>query len=349
MNKRKTSLDLLRIFATFQVVSFHCYAYPLENKCYHLPLITEFFYSLTTTCNVHFMLISSYITSTSKYTFAKQMPLILETIFYSVFSYFSSIYFFNLKTININTFLFYLLPIANSVYWYTGPYLLSGLICSLIYPTLQKHIKKFHFWVIIIIFFLYCIQFVGYYKLLGLYTRTYSTFLVISLIGCFLRFYEVKKPFSFFVIIFLFLSIFKCYTLIHETNSKHWYIRIFWLREIWQPLTMIFGISSFLFVIKIDYETKYEKYIQKISELSFPIYLIHLHPENKFLWYYPLKKYAHEELNIYWKRNLLMTLKVYFVCSIIEVVRKEIFNTFIYNRKYYRNFCNWLNKITVDK
>ena len=144
------------------------------------------------------------------------------------------------------------------------------------------------------------------------------------------------------------MSIYKCYTLVHETNSAHWYVRIFWLREILQPITILFGISSFLVVIKIDFETKYDKYIQKISELSFPIYLIHLHPETRFVWVNPLTEIAFENLDKFWKTNFVMTLKIFFVCSIIEVIRKKIFQTFLYNRNYYRNFCNWLNKTTVQ-
>ena len=311
MNKRKISLDLLRIYATLQVISFHCYSYPLKKECYNLPLITEFFYSLTTSSNVHFMLISSYLTSTSKYTFAKQLPIVFDTVFYSLFFCFIAKYFF-LSLIKNYKFVVYLFPIANSAYWYTGPFLLSGLVCSLIYPTLQKQPKKFHFSVMILIFFLYSIQFVGYYEKLGPYTHTYSTFLVVSLVGCFLRFYELKKSLSFFIFIFLFMSIYKCYTLVHETNSAHWYVRIFWLREILEPITILFGISSFLVVIKIDFETKYEKYIQKISELSFPIYLIHLHPETRFVWVNPLTEIAFENLDKFWKTNFVMTLKIFF-------------------------------------
>ena len=187
MGKRKISLDILRIYSTFQVVSFHCYVYPLSNKCFDLPFLSELLFSLTRSCNIHFILISSYITSTSKYNFSKQLPIIIETVFYSLFLYFISIHFFKFKTYNYDTFIYYLFPIANTVYWYTGPFLLSGLICSLIYPTIKSQTKKIHFLVMSIIFFLYSIQFVGYYTKLGLYTHTYSSFLVISIIGSFIH------------------------------------------------------------------------------------------------------------------------------------------------------------------
>ena len=345
MVKRKVSLDILRIYATIQIVSFHCFAFPLKNKCFQLPLVGEILYTLTTTCNVHFMLISSYLASTSKYTFVKQFPLIFETFSYSLFFYFTSINFFHFNKFIYDNFLFYLFPIANSVYWYTGPFLLSGLICSLIYLGLYKQTKKFHISFMIIIFFLYCMQCVGYYKNLGLTIYTYSSFLVVSMIGSYLRFYEPKISTFFLIVLFILLGIFKYYTVSHETDSPHWYIRIFLLRDILQPTTILFGISSFLIAIKITFESKYEKYIQIISELSYPIFLIHMHIENRPLWYKPLKKLSYGELHFYWKVNLIMSLKIFIVCMLMEIIRKKYFDLFVYKRRYFKIFIEWLNKI----
>ena len=64
MVQRKVSFDILRIIATLQVLSYHCYLYPLTPPiCNKLPFITEVFFSLMTTCDVHFILLSSYLTS----------------------------------------------------------------------------------------------------------------------------------------------------------------------------------------------------------------------------------------------------------------------------------------------
>ena len=126
--------------------------------------------------------------------------------------------------------------------------------------------------------------------------KFYSSFLVISIIGSF--------------IIFILLVSYKYYICCHHTNSIHWYIRIFWLKGILQPPTILFGIASFLIAIKVNIETKIDYYIQKISELSYPIFLIHLHYENIHLWRQPLIKLSHNNLVFYWKNNLHMSLKI---------------------------------------
>ena len=309
--------------------------------------MSEFLFSLTTSCNIHFILISSYIASTSKYNISKQLPLIIETVFYSLFLYFASIYFFKFKKYNYETFLYYLFPVANRAYWYTGPFLLSGLICSLIYPTIKSQSKKFHFFVICIIFFLYSIQFVGYYTKLGLYTHTYSSFLVISIIGSFFRFHKPNISIFYLIIIFILIAYYKYYTLCHHTNSIHWYIRIFWLKDILQPPTILFGIASFLIAIKVNIETKIDYYIQKISELSYPIYLIHLHDEIIHLWQQPLIKLSRKNLVYYWKNNLHMSLKVYVTCALIEILRKKIFKLFLYERNVFAYINSCCNKVTT--
>ena len=131
----------------------------------------------------------------------KKVPIILTTLFYSLFSYFLSIEFFKRSIYRYNSLILYLFPIANYVFWYIGPYLLSSMICSMIYPTLQKRTQKFHFIFMLIIFFLYSTQFVGYYNKLGLNAWTYSSFLVISFFASFLRFHEpnIKLSYAFFI------------------------------------------------------------------------------------------------------------------------------------------------------
>ena len=335
MQRRKTSLDILRIFATCQVISHHCFEYPLGiQTCYKLPLISELIFSLMASCNIHFMLISSYLASTSKYYFSKQFPVILTTIFYSVFSYFLSIAFFKCNNYDYNSFLIYLFPIANSQYWYIGPFLLSSLLCSTIYPTLQKQNKNFHFLFMIIITFLYCMQFVSYYNQLGLNSYKYSSFLVVSLIGSFIRYYEPKVSVKFALFIFILMYAYQYYIYCHKTESIHWYVKIFWVRGLLHPSSILFGISSFILALKINIQTKYDKYFKILAELSLPIYIIHFHTLNKHLWIELLKQHKCQ-LNMYWKYNLTSVIKIFAVCGILETIYKKTSDLLLYKRKYW--------------
>ena len=343
MGSRKVSLDILRIIATLQVLSYHCFIYPLqESTCYELPFFTEILFSLMTSCNVHFILSSSYVASTSIFTFSKKIPIIFTSFFYSIFSFFLSIEFFKNTKFKYKSLLFYLFPIANYVFWYIGPFLLSSMICSMIYPTIQKRAQKFHFVYMLVIYSLYSLQFIGIFNKIGLSAWGYSSFLVISLFACFFKFHEPNIKLSYAFLIFLIMWIHQYYIYCHEPGSLPSFIRVFWVRGLLHPPAILFGIASFIIVIKIDIKTKYDNYFKIFAELSLPIYKLHFHPLNQQLWIEPLTKYQNQ-LDMYWKYNLIAILKIFIVCGFIEIIHKKISELLLYKREYYNMLIDNLN------
>ena len=216
------------------------------------------------------------------------------------------------------------------------------MICSMIYPTLQKRTQKFHFIFIIIIFFLYSIQFVGYYNKLGLNAWTYSSFLVISLFASFLRFHEPNIKLSYAFFIFFIKWIHQYYIYCHQTNSIHWYIRVFWIRGLLHPPAILFGITSFIVVLKINIKTKYDGYFKFLAEFSLPIYMLHFHPLNKHVWIEALMKYQNQ-LDIYWKYNLIVIVKIFIVSGFIEIIHKKMSELLLYKRKFFHIVIDNLN------
>ena len=343
MVQRKVSIDILRIIATCQVISRHCFEYPLKlSTCFKLPFVSECFFSLMTTCNVHFMLISSYLASKSRFFFTKQIPIIFTNVFYSLFSYFLSIVFFKCSQYKYDLFIIYLFPIANTIYWYIGPFLLSSMICSMIYPTFKQHTSKYQFTFTFIIFLLYSIQFVGYYTNLGLDAWKFSSFHVVSLFSSIIRFNDINIKLSIAIIIFFLMWIHQYYIYSHQTDSLHWYIRIFWIRGLLHPSTILFGITSFIVALKINFQTKYANFLKILAELSLPIYMIHFHPLNKHIWIKPLMKYQNQ-LDIYWKYNFISVFKIFIVSGLIEIIHKKISELILYKREYFNNIIQYFN------
>ena len=252
----------------------------------------------------------------------KKIPIIFTTFFYSVFSYFLSIGFFKNTEFNFRSLFYYLYPIGNHVFWYIGPFLLSSMICAMIYPTIQKRAKKFHFVYMLVIYSLYSLQFVGKFHLIGLGAWGYSSFLVISLFACYLKFHEPNIKLSNAFLIFL-MWIHQYYIYCHEPHSLPYFIRVFWVRGLLHPPAILFGIASFILAIKIDIKTKYDNYFKIFAEFSLPIYMLHFHPLNQELWIEPLRKYK-SQLDIYWKYNFIAILKIFIVCGFIEIIHKKM-------------------------
>jgi hypothetical protein len=49
-----------------------------------------------------------------------------------------------------------------------------------------------------------------------------------------------------------------------------------------------------------------------------------------------------------WLYLLRDTFAIYCVCFITELIRSMLFNFFIFNRSYYKRFCNWIDSFFED-
>ena len=133
MGERNTSLDILKIIATLQVVIYHvsrhC-GYGKPSK----PAIFAFLCIFSKTNNFNFMMISGFVGAKTRFLLSKVIPIILEYIIYSLFCYFCGIFFFHWTTFSAMGLINVLFPLANSLCWYILPYIIWQVIFSLIYP-----------------------------------------------------------------------------------------------------------------------------------------------------------------------------------------------------------------------
>ena len=121
--QRQNNLDLLRIYATFEVIVYHITMRTSNLFKPNRPFLVNLLNTLSSSNNYFFILINSYLGANSKLSLAKLLPLLLETLFYSIFKeYFVKQYFLMQPT---QPFEYYLSPQMNTIYWYTSPYLFS--------------------------------------------------------------------------------------------------------------------------------------------------------------------------------------------------------------------------------
>ena len=130
------------------------------------------------------------------------------------------------------------------------------------------------------------------------------------------------------------------YIYCHQTDSLHWYVKLFWVRGLIHPPSILFGITSFIAALKINIQTKYDNIFKILAELSLPIYMLHFHPLNQRIWIEPLKKYQNQ-LDIYWKYDLFAVLKIFIVSGIIEKVHKTTSEILLYKREYFNILINY--------
>ena len=345
-HERNSGLDILRIFATIQVILFHIYlTYGYSQKSTNFFFI--FFCVLSKTNNFHFMLISSFAGCTSHYYLSKSLPLILSTLFYSIFDYFNAISFFKFKNFNLLDLCDVLFPLAKGEYfWYIFPFLVSQFILSLIYPTLEQTNRKYYFTICILFIFLYCFPKVGLYKLSGLGNQySVGPFMCMSFIGSYMR-YHYKNKIENFKLIIIYIVLFSYNFFIHKNhnlNIKQWFlIKILSQTWIMNFPSLIFSLPLFLISLSYNSPFKYSHLLQHLAESSMGIYLLHCSNFHMMYWN-PIAKLFFINLNNHFIYVWKFVLKIYFIGVIVEIIRQHLFKSLLFNRNYYQTFTKKFN------
>ena len=344
---RNSSFDVLRIIATFQATFYHMFHLNFDFKeRYQLPFLTEILYSLTTTCDIHFSLISSYFGVNSKFSIVKYFPIIMSTFFYSLLGYFSALFFTNTKKFDHEEFLKYLFPLAYKQYWYTYPFICSQILLALIYPTLTKMEKKAHLFFAISILFMFLMPHIRLYRNDTFSPYSSAVFLTYSFFGSYFSIHKINisriKILLFFIIMFIYNY------MINFTKIPYdfWIFKVLQDRHLFYFPQFMFGLSTFLLFSSFELHTKYFQIFQQFAEFSLDIYMCHYNHAQFPLWENLLLPYKND-LTQFWKYVLLFGGKIYIVCALIDFVKKRIFNILIFQRNYYYIFNQYIKEICV--
>ena len=348
---RNQSIDLLRVFATFFVIIYHIVSYGGKPSILN-PYLTEIkiSYSISTNCNFLFMLITGYTTCKNDFNVMRLAELIIQNSFVPAILYYFSIY------IGINEFMLIKLfhrffPMMFNVYWYTPSYIFSRLIFAFIWKGMNYYTKSFYLFVTIILFALYALSFAGFFHPLRLNVLcSQQSFIVPLFIGSCIKRYEfrLKNSVAFVLLLVAGITHYKFqfgHIELNNVITYNMFHKVLWNH----PLTLVYSVTIFLSFLNLKIPNKIGKVAEKLSRLSFGIYLCHMNYDILPLWKDPVNEAAQRNSPDCFFVMMKTTMKVYFFCAIIEFVRAKMFSLLIFNRKWYIKLSKNINDCIIAK
>ena len=352
--KRQTSLDVLRIIATFEVVWIHCIFFASEHYKKKLPFPTILSYIFTKTCNFLFMLISGYVGMSVPFRISHVLSLIIETEAILVFiAVFVHGFFYRFLDVSSIDWFDLLTSIAHNRYWYTAPFLFTQLVFYFIFPTIQKTpLKKYSKYSILILLLLIFQQY-KYYKI-GLNTDRYDiTSFMMAYFMCPIikklndshnerfsltslyhrRVYRIYKYFPF--LFFIFSVIYNYYISYYTFPSTYWFEKELFNTDLFEFPSLMLSASMLAVAVSLNIN-KYTQLFRGIAELSYGIYLFGLGPHMDPSW--NIRRRYRRSTPEFVKFTFMLSLKTMVCLGSIVFIINRMLKLFIFRRGYYTSF-----------
>ncbi len=336
-NKRNSNIELLRILSMLLIITHH---YSVHGS-FSFPTLTTnkiivHMLSMGGKLGVNiFVLITGYFLVHSKYKPRKILYMWLQIEFYSV-TLFLLMHIFNgaaITKVNIRT---AFLPVTHQTYWFASTYIVLYLLSPYI-NTMIKNINKKEFErLIIICITLWCISptFLKYATCLS----NLSWFFTLYCVGAYLALYPdiLKHKCSVYIslTIISFIALIGTVPLFSYLGTYH---RIF-AENVTYFLSgnrlLAFACSVFALIAFSKMNMPCISFINIISSATFGVYLLHdnyfIRP---FLWGKIFKNNHYAASNKLIIHAFICIFITYFVCTIIELIRKMIIHTLLNSRK----------------
>ena len=347
MEKRIIGLDLLRIFSMFGIIGLHIINQggiinnlKINSINYYIVLfLLIIFY---TSVDI-FGLLSGYLNINKKNNKnSRIIELIIITLFYSM-CIFSIFYIFNLcdvRKLGYKELIFNIFPILKGRYWYITCYVFLFFVIPYINMLCNYMSKDNYKKLLIILFILFTIipNIFGMNDFFHI-NNGYSPFWLIYcyIVGGYIKLYDIKldiKKIIKYILILLFSTLIINsliriigYSFLHKVVKGDWFINYI------SPLTLSTSILLLLLFKNININNKLNKVIIYLSGASFAVYIIHCH---KLIYDYVLinlyKPFIEYNPILVFLIIIGSIFLVYITCSIIDFLRKKIFNIFRINR-----------------
>ena len=338
---RQTSLDILRIYATFNVVVIHCTMFKYYSPIKKHPFNTIVLYLLCKPCNYLFMLISGYIGLFVTYRISQVLNIVIETSICSLFSVvFIQCFFLELIPFSSIKWSYYLTPVAHNIYWYPAPFIFTQLLFYFIHPTIkQMSIHKYIKFASIILFMLLVHEF-GYYINIGLSSTRYNiSSFMISFFLCPLI-YNWKDKVEKYSVLILIVGFIYNY-LVHYFEFPNFrgiflILNMFFDYNLFEIPSLFLSLSMLFVALSIKSSISYGNIIQTIAELSYGTYLFGLGKHMKYYWAKRLD-YVND-FHTFSNLTFCMSIKSFICLSFIAFVESKFTKLLIYRRKYFSIF-----------
>ena len=339
---RNSSIDIFRIFATFQVILWHLVSWHYKNQPYEhgFPLSC-----LSFNCNFDFILISSYVIADSTFKFSKLLPTLIDTssstfLLKTIIHYFLG---FPLE-INLTNIIIYLTPNMHNISWYTTSFVYSRVLFATIFPTLKKMTYFFHIKTIFVILSMHFLTTEKLFLFTTIGKCGVGTFIVAALVGSYIRFYPPtlnKKSITFliiFIIVWLNALNYVDFSRLYfipgiKTITSNYFVDF---------SSLVIATIYLIFVTNLNFQTNYSSIYKNIAELSLGVYVLNRRPYVTKYWLnaWELDSKIQFPLKIFLNPIIIIALKTFFVSGILTYIKNKIFNIILFHRKYYKYIIN---------
>lgn len=337
MSIRKENFEHLRIISIIMIISFHCVYHGglgRDNLNLLSRVTWDIIYHLGELGVSCFFLISGYFLLDTKFRFRKLLLILLQVEFYVVVSRLLLISFGQPVQWSLRNFF----PLVDDEYWFVHVYLLVYILqpgLKRMLPALGQN-TLFRFlstqvmiWSILPTFFLTPVFNLENTEVIPYYNR-YVWFLLVYLIGYYIRQYGISKPKD---------------EMLHSSEPTRWQlvtlsfillilavlvgelgITPFSPTYFWTPnSTLMLFMSIALFCVFKDWKTRHSsKWVRYIASCTLGIYLLHDGAMRPFLWEQLFAYQPNGEFGPFILQLMKVVILIFTAGIIVEGIRKAI-------------------------
>ena len=330
VEERNSSFELLRIVAMIMIIFNHFAVHGHFNYGIEISFNSIWYTIMSFLGNIGvdlYILISGYfLIKSDKVEIKKLFKLWGEIIFYSliislIFSIPNLVYIKKIKLINI------IIPVTTETWWFATTYFIMYIIHPYINKIIQKLDKKEHQVLILLTLFIWSI--IPTITSFSLGSNNLLWFITLYIFASYIRLYDFrkvnKKYYILFALLIMTITVFSSVFTVYLSRNNFELLKYTMILNNKNSMTL-FLVSIEIFLFFKNTNIKNNKYINAIAGTTFGIYLIHDHPYlREFLWLYFFKNKFFQNSNMLIIYSIAITLSVFLVCMIIDILRKKIF------------------------
>lgn len=333
VNKRNSSIEILRISAMFMIVLSHFVTHTnwngsTINFSFNSIIINSL--KLGNFGNTIFVLISSYFIIGNKFKPSKVFKIWGDVFLYSIIGYLLFV-FFKKNTLSTKEIISIFFPLIFNKYWFASTYIIFYLVTPLLNVLLNHLSKKQHLYLLLLGFVLWPI--LNTITNQGLQYSSLLYFIYLFFIAGYIKMYinvfkissKASLTFGICSLILYFISVVcllmlgKQFTIFQKKTTM--------FGTLYSPIVLMASVLLFIGAIKCNpFESRL---INKFSACTFGVYLITEHPlVRNYIWNELLPSQLHFDSGVLLPYCLISVIIVYLVCIIIEYIRLNTIDRF---------------------
>jgi len=332
--QRNSSFELLRIFLMFLIIFSHFSGHSgaiLNTNSLNLAIsyILHIGGKIAVDC---FIILSGFYLINSKFNFKKILKLYIQVLSYSVII---GLIFSVMGIEKFSWYDFFPIIYSSGKYWFFAAYFLLYLFSPFLNQLINK-ISKAEYTKLLCTLFVFA-SVIPFFTNQILLSNDFLWFTYLYLIGAFIKKYDIRifdsKKKYFFALVILYLLIIVIDVILYKCGIIYIYNIPHYISILNSPILLVGAILIFFFFKEMN--IKNNNAINFISSLVFGIYLFHdNYLIRNIIWsdIFKVRTYFFSSPMLYLYYALKCTIIIFFIGTIIELIRKKIFEDFFFKK-----------------